>query len=471
MEQAAVARMLGNIFFKTALLDDSNKWYCISLDLFSELGDTDGVAKVTGNLGSLYRHKGENTVALKYFEDALALHRANKSLTDEAVIIGNIGNLYLHTSNYPLALEYYLRALTIHEELNDESGIRRVTGNIGILYRNTGDYKKALEWLHRALELRMKANDQAGLASVHGNLGNVYASMGNTDEAFPHVVRAIEYSEKVGDHKIRLGATVSKINLLIRSDKAAEARQLAASIEEELRSTGNNLLLLELAINLAELCIIEGNIDEAMTIAQSCLDEAVSQGRIREQFDATSLIYHISKLKGDFETALVFHERASQIESDLIGLETQRQFLMMESEQRLSDERKQVERERTIALEREALLHSILPASIADRLLKGEKKIADTYDNVSVLFLDMVDFTSLASRIPPVHLIYLLDAVFAAADKVMIRHKLTKIKTIGDAYLAVSGLPEPMTDNVGAAALAAVDLLTSMNELVLQMPK
>jgi len=86
----------------------------------------------------------------------------------------------------------------------------------------------------------------------------------------------------------------------------------------------------------------------------------------------------------------------------------------------------------------EALLYNVLPQEVAARLRAGEA-VADAFSDVTVIFVDLVDFSRLAKRLSPGHLVELLNAYFSAADRCADRHGLEKVKTIGDAYLAVGG--------------------------------
>jgi class 3 adenylate cyclase len=109
------------------------------------------------------------------------------------------------------------------------------------------------------------------------------------------------------------------------------------------------------------------------------------------------------------------------------------------------------------------LLLNILPAPIADRLLAGERVIADSFDEVTLLFADIVDFTVLSSRFSAREVVDLLNDVFNATDRLVDQFGLEKIKTIGDAYMVVGGLPEPAADHaekVADMALALSDELT-----------
>jgi class 3 adenylate cyclase len=112
----------------------------------------------------------------------------------------------------------------------------------------------------------------------------------------------------------------------------------------------------------------------------------------------------------------------------------------------------------------ERLLLNILPPSIADRLRGGETVIADRFDDMAVLFADIVGFTSLSARLSPAEVIDLLNRIFTICDELADRYGLEKIKTVGDAYMVVGGLPrEPGPDGVaplpsGPADVAAMGL-------------
>jgi class 3 adenylate cyclase len=108
------------------------------------------------------------------------------------------------------------------------------------------------------------------------------------------------------------------------------------------------------------------------------------------------------------------------------------------------------------------LLDNVLPPSIADRLERGEKRIADQADAATVLFADLVGFTGLAERMSPVQLVDTLDELFSRFDDLAARHGLEKIKTIGDAYMVVGGVPAPRPDH----ALAVAHLALQMRDLV-----
>ncbi len=107
----------------------------------------------------------------------------------------------------------------------------------------------------------------------------------------------------------------------------------------------------------------------------------------------------------------------------------------------------------------ESLLRNILPMRIAERLKHGETTIVDSLSEVSVLFADVVGFSALASRVSSVELVRFLDDIFTEFDALAEAQGLEKIKTIGDAYMVVGGLPTPRDDHADAVAELALNMM------------
>ncbi len=112
----------------------------------------------------------------------------------------------------------------------------------------------------------------------------------------------------------------------------------------------------------------------------------------------------------------------------------------------------------------ERLLLNILPLPIAERLKMHEETIADYFPDVTVLFADLVGFTEIAAQTEAVELVKLLNAIFSAFDDLTEYHQLEKIKTIGDAYMVVGGLPQRRDDHAEAIANMAIDMLLTVAE-------
>jgi class 3 adenylate cyclase len=113
----------------------------------------------------------------------------------------------------------------------------------------------------------------------------------------------------------------------------------------------------------------------------------------------------------------------------------------------------------------ERLLLNILPQTIAERLKQGDHTIAERYSSVTVLFADLIGFTDFANNTDPESLVALLNELFSRFDRIADRHGLEKIKTIGDCYLVVGGLPEKHPNHTEAVAEMALEMLGALAEL------
>jgi class 3 adenylate cyclase/sensor domain CHASE-containing protein len=113
----------------------------------------------------------------------------------------------------------------------------------------------------------------------------------------------------------------------------------------------------------------------------------------------------------------------------------------------------------------ERLLHNVLPDAIATRLKENSGVIAESYAEVTILFADIVDFTTMSTQVSPEQLVNMLNEVFSAFDQLAEKHGLEKIKTIGDAYMVVGGLPEKRQDHAEAVARMALDMLSVLQDI------
>ena len=147
--------------------------------------------------------------------------------------------------------------------------------------------------------------------------------------------------------------------------------------------------------------------------------------------------------------------RLSQISQELEHRVRQRTTALKEANWQLDQERRKSEQ----------LLLNMLPAPIAARLKSGQRDIADGFADVTVLFADLVNFTHLAEERSPAGLVVLLNQIFSAFDQLTEQYGLEKIKTIGDAYMAVGGLPVHRPDHAEAIAELAIAMVQEIERI------
>ncbi|MBW3586386.1 MAG: response regulator [Cyanobacteria bacterium 0813] len=164
-----------------------------------------------------------------------------------------------------------------------------------------------------------------------------------------------------------------------------------------------------------------------------------------------------------FQTVEVVARVENQLRLRELELQLRDKNLMLQQEIAY---REQAERETRLLWETtksqkekiEELLLNILPKPIAKRLQERQSIIADSFSDVSVLFADLVGFTNFASQKSAAETVKVLNQIFSLFDELSLRHGLEKIKTMGDAYIVVGGLPEPQENHAFAIAQMALDM-------------
>ncbi|MEG4322289.1 MULTISPECIES: adenylate/guanylate cyclase domain-containing protein [unclassified Microcoleus] len=188
----------------------------------------------------------------------------------------------------------------------------------------------------------------------------------------------------------------------------------------------------------------------------SALDDVVDKVKA---FDVGAVDYITKPFQGKEVLARVANQLTIQSQQKLLQEQTKQLEELVERLQNEIKERQAVELALRLAQKKsDDLLLNILPAAIVENLKKGDGSPAERFESATVLFADLVDFTSLAARISPLELVDFLNKIFSKFDELTEKHCLEKIKTIGDAYMVAGGLPVARADHAEAIANMALDM-------------
>ncbi|NJL91105.1 MAG: HAMP domain-containing protein [Coleofasciculaceae cyanobacterium SM2_1_6] len=179
---------------------------------------------------------------------------------------------------------------------------------------------------------------------------------------------------------------------------------------------------------------------------------SIAQGNLDQQVEETSTIAEVATLSQSF------NGMSRQLKDSVEALHLANEELEARVERRTGELRKEKERS-------EQLLLNILPAEIADRLMRTNESPAEHFEEATILFADIVGFTSLSARMEPLQLVAGLNQIFSAFDQLTEKYGLEKIKTIGDAYMVVGGLPVSRPDHAEAIANMALDMQAYMQNM------
>lgn len=467
-----------------------------ALKLAEETGNKTAIAGATGNIGIIYTRQGNYPKALESQFYALKMYEEIGDKRGLGNTTGNIGTIYSNLNDYPKALEYYFKALKLNEESGHKKGIATVTVNIGIVYKDQKDYPKALEYFFKALKLDEEEGYKQYAAGVANNIGNVYTDQKNFTMAAEYFQKSLKIADEIAD-KYLIAAnlanvghlyiaiikdtptTVSKVTVAAdltqykieptASIPKGKAALLTAAIDHFQRSLATmkeikDLYFVQICYNgLCEAYKLKGDYKKAMEFADSTRivkDSVFSQEnreKIAKMEDARkeygdSLKAADAKIAADVKAQ---HRRNYELVGGgvivlLIGFA----FFITRNRNLLSKEKKQSEN----------LLLNILPEEVATQLKQTGAAAARNFDNVTVLFTDFVNFTEASGRMKPEALIEELDTCFKKFDAITGKYSIEKIKTIGDAYLAVCGLPHPNREHALNIVKAAQEINAFMQD-------
>jgi len=201
--------------------------------------DKGTLALAYGNLGILYKTRGESDKAEEMYEKSLAINIELGTKEGMASAYGNLGNIYSTRGALGKAEEMYGKSLAVNEKLGSKKGMAKVYGNLGIIYSIRGDLKKAEEMQKKSLAINEKLGSEEGMAKAYGNLGNIYIIRKDLGKAEEMQKKSLAIEEKLGSKE---GMAIAYGNLGIISStrgylkKAEEMYGKSLDISKELGS-------------------------------------------------------------------------------------------------------------------------------------------------------------------------------------------------------------------------------------------
>lgn len=400
-----------------------------ALNRYQALGIRGGIASVTGSIGLLHLNNGEFPEALMVLARAQELHLENGDKLAAARDVGNMGIAHYGVADYPKALDCFTRSLSMSEELDDKPNMAVTTGNIGNVHHETGDYQQAVEYHMRALALHEELGSKVNVSRVLPSIGVGYAHQGQLEKALEMFERALILSNETGDKASILRTRLYIIQVLTDKNMNAEALEKITAIDpNEISDPGVKSFYYKLYAQISEQML---EFDVAKEQLKLALQIALEFNARNEATDVYKSLRDLAIKQNDLPGYVENNTEYQRLQEEVRGREATQKLTMIQAEQRIEAERRERDKER-------ALLYGTLPKIIADRILRGEDVTGDHHDSATVMFLDIVDFTTLSATLTGQQVTSLLDALFKICDGACSNGGTTRIKTIGDSYLAVA---------------------------------
>jgi class 3 adenylate cyclase len=198
--------------------------------------------------------------------------------------------------------------------------------------------------------------------------------------------------------------------------------------------------------NRAELYFREGALDKAEGTLQLALNDALEHGLRHATAETHRRLRDLAYTRNDLHRYVEHNDEYTRITEEITGKETTLKLAMQAKQHEIDAREKEIAKQL-------AVLHSALPEDVANRVARGEV-VNDSFDDAAVLFLDIVNSTSHSSQLDAATVVELLQRIFIAFDVICADRNVMKIKTIGDAYMAVAFPSESHIADIIAAACA-----------------
>lgn len=390
--------------------------YLKSLEYAEQSEDERSIAYLQISIADTYSAMANNEFAGQYYDKGIQNLRKIPDSLNLASALLNIGDWSINIQKYDKALAYFEESSLIFKKLNKILGTAYNLGNIGIVYAEQNKDELAEKSINEAITILEELGDYYPVSVYLTYLADIYADKNNFDLAFKYAHRSLDLAKSYG-----LKEQISEANL-----KLSELYENSGHIQEALDYYRDYIVYRDSVHNIAEVQKIS-NAMNSKTLAELELE---SQKRKTERIALWSTL------------GVLF----------LIGILTYNLFKKNKFV-RKTNKIISTERERS-----DKLLLNILPKETAQELKDKGRVEAKQFPSVTVLFTDFVGFTSYAEKLSPEDLVKTIDHYFSKFDFIMEKYKLEKIKTIGDAYMAVGGLRYDTVDQANAMVLAAKEM-------------
>ena len=466
-----------------------------ALALAEARNDRVGQADAWRYLSFLHSERDDMQLAIDGQQESLRLAEQADYAQGRAFALSNLGIFFFEAGMLAQASDHLNRAIVLHQQLDDRTSLGAAINNLAIVEEMLGHYDSAEKLYGQLYEMALAEDDTEDQMYYYVNMIDILMAREEYERAERYLNRAMALS--TDDDTIILAYAHSLLaDLSVVREDFEQARvhfQQALDIVEPDGSPSDRTMA---KLGAAKFHFSQGELERAETLAQQALEIALSAGINRFTYVIYELLYQIAEAHGDDARALEYFKAHIEYRDQVFGAETarelQRQRMQAEFDKReaLAQEalrRQNLQRNASVGgllfalvfmlvvlaqrnrikIERdrsEELLLNILPFETAQELkLKGYAD-AQTIRQVSVLFTDFSGFTQLSETLAPDQLVAAIHECFSAFDRIMEKHGVEKIKTIGDAYMAAGGLPTVNTTNALDVVHAALEIQAYMQQ-------
>ena len=440
-----------------------------------------GLALALKNMGIGYYLQGKYKDAIINWQQAMNVYKLIGDKRGVANMLSNQGAVYYAQGDDAKALELHLQSLKLSEEIGDSLRILTSLNNIGGVYQNkTATYDKAREYFLRSYKLSLVVKDQYLIGTAAVNLGEFYFKMGDDSTALKYLnesVKAYEGSENLPYSLNYIGRVYTRQK---EFEKAIKTHMEAFEISKKLDT---RLDMTQSLVGLAQAYYAKGDITSSIEAYKQSLEYGIPLNAVAEMKDAYQGLTLAYSKKSDFANAYKYQDLLLAIKDTIYNTTTDKKlgtlqftFDLEKKESQISllnkdkeIQQQEIKRQKLVRngfiggfaivllfaavfftqrnkiskgkKRSDELLLNILPEETAEELKATGTAKAKSFDLVSVLFTDFKNFTLASEKLTPEELVAEINHCYSEFDRIITKHGIEKIKTIGDSYMCAGGLP------------------------------
>ncbi|MCX6140444.1 MAG: tetratricopeptide repeat protein [Candidatus Kapabacteria bacterium] len=425
VEKMSLLWSKGNLLVAIRQLSDALVCLRDAENLATDLGIESVIAMINVDMAVVVLETGDYARAVLMYESSLAVLSEDTRYEQVCILIRlNIASAYPQLRRDEDALSMYRNLLEYPAVTTDPRYNIPVHVNMAISHKRLGQYQESQKEYEIVLDLAGVAKNIELQLRAHLGLADLYQKINDPEQARANATQAVYLSELLNIDSLRYQANAS-----------------LAGIEYE---EGDRLIGIDRLAGSFQWMVDNSNALNALEYGGILVGWCSGENR--------------------FEDAFRFQKICAQIRSSMYAREVERTVELTAVRSRLDHERESI---RMRDEERNRILNAVLPPSIAERLMNGERHIADRLPEVTIMFADIVGFTKMSSSMAAGDVVLLLEDLFKGMDEICSVFGCERLKTIGDSYMAICGASEPFPDHVERMCKAALTIGSNGNKLPL----
>ena len=505
---AYLYNMMGIVGRRTDNCQEAIEYYQLALEVNNRLNDSLNVSRNYNNLSVCYQEMSDYHNSFQALNKAREIRMELKDTIGLANIHLNIGNGYEEINDYEAAYENYMLAQELYEAAGDEEMVNNSLFNIGLVFHELKDYGRALESYEHVLDHAREIDDDEFIGIIYQNIANLYGSMDSMNQSISYHQKAEMIFDTLNSPDQLAEVQMNMALQYLHNERLDSAEILLYKAYDYIKDNSSIDSYINLMIELGHFHTLKGEYSKAEGFLKQSVNLSEATNYLVLSSYANKYLFELYQKTGKLNLAIdhlmryqMFKDSIDRSEqernidnyklkndlerqqSEIVQLNYENELKTLEVE-KAADQKKLFlslmalmviiiggvsylfqfarRKNKLISLEKERsdeLLLNILPDETAEELKNYGKVKAKEYELTTVMFTDFVDFTHYSGKMKSEDIVRSVDHYFSAFDSIVEKHGIEKIKTIGDAYMCVGGIPIADNDNADRVIKAAKEIL------------